>query len=62
MYVKKFFYLMSFILLFLLTFQNVNAYCKDDNKDNSNKKVVYLTFDDAPGGDVYTKNIRYTKR
>ena len=37
---KKFFYLMSFILLFLLTFQNVNAYCKDDNKDNSNKKVV----------------------
>ena len=43
---------MSFILLFLLTFQNVNAYCKDDNKDNSNKKVVYLTFDDAPGGDV----------
>ena len=58
---KKFFYLMSFILLFLLTFQNVNAYCKDDNKDNSNKKVVYLTFDDAPGGDVTRKTLDILK-
>ena len=58
---KKFFYLMSFILLFLLTFQNVNAYCKYDNKDNSNKKVVYLTFDDAPGGDVTRKTLDILK-
>lgn len=58
---KNFFYLISFILLFLLTFQNVNAYCKDDNKDNSNKKVVYLTFDDAPGGDVTRKTLDILK-
>ena len=58
---KIFFYLISFILLFLLTFQNVNAYCKDDNKDNSNKKVVYLTFDDAPGGDVTRKTLDILK-
>lgn len=56
---KKFFYLLLFI--FLSNFQNVNAYCKYISKDIYNKKIVYLTFDDAPGGNVTRKTLDILK-
>ena len=55
---KKFLtHLLAFTLLTLLIFPNFTACCEDDNKESSPKKVVYLTFDDAPGGKVTEKTL-----
>lgn len=60
---KKFLtHLLAFTLLTLLIFPNFPACCEDDNKESSSKKVVYLTFDDAPGGKVTEKTLDILKR
>ena len=38
-----------FITLVLLAYPHLNVYSEDGNKKDTPKKVVYLTFDDAPG-------------
>lgn len=53
--------LIAFTLLTLLIFPHLIVYCEDDNKENSQKKVVYLTFDDAPGGKVTEKTLDILK-
>lgn len=52
---KKRLLLMSAIVsILLLTFSSLNVYSQDINEEG-NKKIVYLTFDDAPGGDTTSK-------
>ena len=56
--------LLHFILfttLILLAYPHVNVYSEDGNKKDTPKKVVYLTFDDAPGGDVTIKTLDILK-
>lgn len=53
--------LIIFTLLALLGYPQLNTYCEDGNKKDTTKKVVYLTFDDAPGGDVTTKTLDILK-
>ena len=54
---KKLSNLTLFILIALLLFPQITTYCDDDNKECNKKKVVYLTCDDAPGGDVTIKTL-----
>lgn len=58
---KKLSNLTLFILIALLLFPQITTYCDDDNKEFNKKKVVYLTFDDAPGGDVTRKTLDILK-
>ena len=53
--------LIIFTLLALLTYPYLNTYSEDVNKKDNPKKVVYLTFDDAPGGDVTVKTLDILK-
>lgn len=58
---KKLSHLIIFTLILLLAYPHFNAYSEDDNKKEETKKVVYLTFDDAPGGDVTRKTLDILK-
>ena len=58
---KKLSNLTLFILIALLLFPQITTYCDDDNKECNKKKVVYLTFDDAPGGEVTIKTLDVLK-
>lgn len=53
--------LIIFTLLGLLAYPNLSTYSEDGNKKDTPKKVVYLTFDDAPGGDVTIKTLDILK-
>ena len=50
-----------FTLLTLLACPQLNPYCEDGDNRESCKKVVYLTFDDAPGGEVTKKTLDILK-
>ena len=50
-----------FTLLTLLACPQLNTYCEDGDNRESCKKVVYLTFDDAPGGEVTKKTLDILK-
>ena len=58
---KKLSNLTLFILIALLLFPQITTYCDDDNKECNKKKIVYLTFDDAPGGEVTIKTLDVLK-
>ena len=53
--------LIIFTLLALLISPQLSVYSKEYDKKNSPKKVVYLTFDDAPGGEVTKKTLDILK-
>ena len=53
--------LIIFTFLALLAYPQLNTYSEDGNKKDAPKKVVYLTFDDAPGGDVTAKTLDILK-
>lgn len=53
--------LFIFTLLALLACPQLSAYSEDDDNRESCKKVVYLTFDDAPGGEVTKKTLDILK-
>lgn len=53
--------LFIFTLLVLLACPQLSAYSEDDDNRESCKKVVYLTFDDAPGGEVTKKTLDILK-
>ena len=53
--------LIIFTLLVLLACPQLSAYSEDGDKKDAPKKVVYLTFDDAPGGEVTQKTLDILK-
>ena len=53
--------LIIFMLLALLDCPQLNVYSEDGDKKDDSKKVVYLTFDDAPGGEVTQKTLDILK-
>ena len=53
--------LIIFMLLALLVCPQLNAYSTNDDKKDCPKKIVYLTFDDAPGGEVTKKTLDILK-
>lgn len=53
--------LVIFIFIALLISPQLKANCEDNTSEEKQKKVVYLTFDDAPGGDVTRKTLDILK-
>ena len=53
--------LIIFTLLVHLACPQLSAYSEDGDKKDAPKKVVYLTFDDAPGGEVTQKTLDILK-
>ena len=51
---KRLLLMSSIVSILLLIFSSLNVYSQDINEEG-NKKIVYLTFDDAPGGDTTSK-------
>lgn len=49
--------LFTILIITLLISQSIICNCEDKKNNENTKKVVYLTFDDAPGGDVTRKTL-----
>lgn len=53
--------LLLIIPILILTLPEGKVKCNDDLQKEKTKKIVYLTFDDGPGGDVTTKTLDILK-
>ena len=53
--------LVLFAFISLSIFPSIIGNCEDENAKEKPKKIVYLTFDDAPGGDVTRKTLDILK-